>query len=594
MPPLAERLPTLFLHYFQEYWRLAGIRILVLVGLTLVMAYAEGIGIALFFPLFSTDANMSSAGFAGQIASVFDHFGLAFEPVNVLPVIIVLFVLKGTLQFLTYRYQYSLTRFVTAKLRRRTLDALEAASYQKVSGKNAGFYTNLISNEVNRSANGFLYFVRSLSPALSAGMLFVMVWFLDWRLSLACVLMGLVMIGLTRVSGMVIRRHSHTVSKETSALTGLLVQMVHAFKYLRATGAYKRFQRRVWGTSERLLDADFRSASASSLLNSMSQPIMVIFLGGILYYQAVIKGGDLAPLFVLLIYFLRVMNEVFVLQSSWQGFCGYLGSIELVRETTQDIEGAAEKSGTEPFVQLEDAIVFDHVSFSYATGRVVLDDVNLRIAKHTTVAFVGESGAGKSTLVDLATGTLKATGGTVSIDGKSIESIDLATLRERIGYVPQDAVLFDDTVAENIALWSEHSREDVRNAAERASCLEFIENMPQKFDTEIGDRGVKLSGGQRQRLAIARELVRNPDILVLDEATSALDTESEVAIQKSIDQLKGRMTIMIIAHRLSTIRGCDRVYVISNGKIVEDGAFEELAARPGGRFRRMCELQELA
>ncbi|MFN0253036.1 MAG: ABC transporter ATP-binding protein [Kofleriaceae bacterium] len=592
---MAERLPTLFLRYFQEYWRLAGARMLVLVGLTLVMAYAEGIGIALFFPLFSSDANMASAGFAGQIAGIFDSLGLAFEPVNVLPLIILLFVVKGALQFVTFRYQYSLTRFVTAKLRRRTLAALEAADYQKVSSKNAGFYSNLISNEVNRSANGFLYFVRSLSPALSGGMLFVMVWFLDWRLSLACVLMGLLMIGLTRISGMVIRRHSHSVTKETTALSGLLVQMVHAFKYLRATGAYKRFESRVWGTSERLLDADLRSATASSLLNSMSQPIMVIFLGGILYYQAVIKGGDLAPLFVLLIYFLRVMNEVFALQSSWQGFCGYLGSIELVRETTQEIEASAEKSGTEKFEQLDDAIVFDHVSFSYATGRVVLDDVSLRIAKHTTVAFVGESGAGKSTLVDLATGTLKATSGTVAIDGTSITDLDLSTLRDRVGYVPQDAVLFDDTVAQNIALWSDvHSSEDIRSAAESASCLDFIERMPKGFETEVGDRGVKLSGGQRQRLAIARELVRDPDILVLDEATSALDTESEVAIQKSIDQLKGRMTIMIIAHRLSTIRGCDRVYVISNGKIVEDGGFEELASRPGGRFRRMCELQELA
>jgi len=156
-------------------------------------------------------------------------------------------------------------------------------------------------------------------------------------------------------------------------------------------------------------------------------------------------------------------------------------------------------------------------------------------------------------------------------------------------------VLFDDTVAANIALWSDsYTPDQIRDAAERARCLEFIERMPQQFETPVGDRGVKLSGGQRQRLAIARELVRSPDLLVLDEATSALDSESELAIQQSIDQLKGKVTIIIIAHRLSTIRGADRVYVLSEGKIVEDGGFDELASRPGGTFRRMCELQELA
>jgi subfamily B ATP-binding cassette protein MsbA len=192
-------------------------------------------------------------------------------------------------------------------------------------------------------------------------------------------------------------------------------------------------------------------------------------------------------------------------------------------------------------------------------------------------------------------GTLKASSGTVAMDGTRIDDLDLATLRQRIGYVPQDATLFDDTVAANIALWSDaYTHDQLRAAAERARCLEFIDRMPHGFETPIGDRGVKLSGGQRQRIAIARELLRDPDILVLDEATSALDSESELAIQQSIDHLKGRMTIVIIAHRLSTIRGADRVHVLSDGKIVEHGAFDELAARPGGKFRRMCELQEVA
>jgi subfamily B ATP-binding cassette protein MsbA len=592
---LSNRLPSLFTRYWRLFWSYAGARILVVVGLTLVMSYAEGVGIAMFFPLFEPGGSSASSGPGATIGGLLDLLHISPTPASVLPVIVILFLTKGVLQFITLRYQFSLTRQVTRRLRRRTLDALENADYQHVAGKSAGFYTNLLITEVNRAAGGFQYFVRALSPALSAGVLFLMVCFLDWRLSVACVVMGVLMIAITRITGFIVRRYSLVVTKESSALTSLLIQMLHGFKYLRSTGAYKRFDQRVWGTSDRLLEADYRGSTANAFLLAMSQPIMVLFLGGILYYRAVIQGGELASLFILLLYFFRVMNEIFALQSSWQAFCGYVGSVDLLREATEQTEEVAEPRGSEVFDGLANAIVLDKVSFTYRTGRRVLQDIDLRIPARTTIAFVGESGAGKSTLVDLLSGTLKPSAGTISFDDQKLADLDMATVRSRIGYVPQDAVLFDDTVAANIALWSDgYTLEQIRDAAERACCLDFIEQMPQGFDTQIGDRGVKLSGGQRQRLAIARELLRSPELLVLDEATSALDSESELAIQRSIDQLKGKMTIVIIAHRLSTIRSSDHVYLLADGKIVEDGGFDELAVRPNGRFRRMCDLQEIA
>jgi ABC-type multidrug transport system fused ATPase/permease subunit len=593
--PKSDRLPFLLVHYFRLFWSYTRGRMVVSVILTLLMTYAEGVGIALFYPLFETDPAARASGFGGTIASFLGWFGLSMTPGSVLPLIVILFTLKGALQYATNRYQFAMFRDVSRQLRRRALTGLAKADYQHVTNTNTGFFTNLIITEIYRSACGFLAYVKSLSPALSAGVLFLMASFFDWRLSLVCVAMGAVMIAVTRFTGFVIRKYSLLATKESSRLTGLVIQLLHAFKYLRATGSYKRFDRRVEDTSNRLLDADYKNSIASSLMGAMSQPIMVLFLCGLLYFRAVVQGAELAAMFVLLVYFFRVMNEVFALQSSWQAFCGYLGSVELVRDAIEKTDAEAERSGSEPFGGLSEAIVFDHVSFSYRTGRQVLDDISLRIPAKTTVAFVGGSGAGKSTLVDLMTGTLRATGGTITMDGHSLATMDLGTLRQHIGYVPQDAVLFDDTVAANIALWSEnYTLEQIRDAAERARCLEFIERMPQQFDTPIGDRGVKLSGGQRQRLAIARELVRSPDLLVLDEATSALDSESEAAIQQSIDQLQGKVTIVLIAHRLSTIRGADRVYVLSEGKIVEEGRFDELASRPGGKFRRMCELQELA
>jgi ABC-type multidrug transport system fused ATPase/permease subunit len=224
----------------------------------------------------------------------------------------------------------------------------------------------------------------------------------------------------------------------------------------------------------------------------------------------------------------------------------------------------------------------------------VLRDIDLTIQRNWTVAFVGDSGSGKSTMVDLVTGTLHPSAGRILVDGLSMADLDLETLRRRIGYVPQDSMLFDDSVANNLALWNEATDDQLRDAARRARALEFIEAMSDGFATQVGERGIKLSGGQRQRLAIARELMKEPDILVLDEATSALDSESESAIQESINALKGRMTILIIAHRLSTIRNCDRIFVLHDQKVVEMGSYQELLSRPGSRFARMCELQRLA
>src|SRR5258708_21157676 len=248
---LPEPLPSLAVHYFRLYWGYAGVRILFLVALTLVMTYAEGIGIALFFAVCGGSGNGARSGFSCTIGRLFDAVGVPLVAANVLPVIAGLFVRKGLLPFVTFRYQFELARRVAKQLRRRALSALATADYQHVASANAGFYTNLLVTEVNRAAGGFQYFVRSMSPAISAGTLFVMVCFFDWRLSLVCVLMGAVMIGLTRVSGFVIRRYSLAVTKESSTLTSLIFQLLHGFKYLRSTRAYERSDRRSKPTSER-------------------------------------------------------------------------------------------------------------------------------------------------------------------------------------------------------------------------------------------------------------------------------------------------------------------------------------------------------
>ena len=234
------------------------------------------------------------------------------------------------------------------------------------------------------------------------------------------------------------------------------------------------------------------------------------------------------------------------------------------------------------------------MSFAYGSSAPVLEDVTLAILPGSKVAIVGASGSGKTTLATLMTGILRPTSGEVSIGGVPYDRIDQAELRRKIGYVTQENVIFNDTVLNNVNLWDEgsHSANGVGAAARSADAWGFIEDLPDGYDTLLGDNGIRISGGQRQRISIARELYKNARLLIFDEGTSALDTESERIIQKNIDGLRGDITILLIAHRLSTVRNSDMIFVLEQGRVVEQGTYDYLYALEG-RFALMVDRQAL-
>jgi subfamily B ATP-binding cassette protein MsbA len=247
-----------------------------------------------------------------------------------------------------------------------------------------------------------------------------------------------------------------------------------------------------------------------------------------------------------------------------------------------------EDSGGQIIVdQFRDKIEYKNVSFRYSDAAEVLKGINLEINKGEIVAIVGISGAGKSTLADLMARFYKITSGRILFDGKNIENIKISSLRSMMGIVTQETILFNDTVYNNIAYGLEScSMESVIDAAKAANAHGFISKMSYGYDTIIGDRGIQLSGGQRQRLAIARALLKNPQILILDEATSSLDVESEALVQEAIDRLVKGRTALVIAHRLSTIRNADKIIVLEDGKIAQSGSHEELINEEG-IYRRL-------
>ena len=230
-------------------------------------------------------------------------------------------------------------------------------------------------------------------------------------------------------------------------------------------------------------------------------------------------------------------------------------------------------------------IRLENVTFGYDGSSPVLDGVSLVIPPRRKVAFVGVSGAGKTTLATMLTGILRPTSGEISIGGVPYSCIDQAKLREGIGYVTQESVIFDDTVHNNVSLWdSDYSSSNkVKPAVKTAHAADFVEDLPHAYDTLLGDNGMKISGGQRQRVSIARELYKDARFIIFDEGTSALDTKSEQIIQKNIDKLRDSTTLVLIAHRLSTVRNCDMIFVLEGGRIIEQGTYDYMYAI-GGRF----------
>ena len=581
------------------FYRYIGNRILIMLILSLTVSVLDGFGLAMFLPLLqmvSGDGAVDPAQMGGLAFLIegAEALGISLNLMSALAFMVVFFVFKGIAYYLNAVYVVVLRQSFIRSVRVKLLNALNVMSFKSFITSDAGQIQNTMSGEVSRVSLGFTTYFGAFQQGVMVLVYISFAFFIDVQFALLVTLGGILTNFLYNLIYSRTKEASRKLTGASHLYQGLIIQHVANFKYLRATGMISTHSEKLKNNIIDIEDSNKKIGILAGIGNAAREPLLVIVVAAVILIQVMLLGGAMGAILISLLFFYRALSSLMGMQQSWNAFLGVSGSLENMQDFLEELEEAEEVTGKLNFDKFQSEIKCKGLSFSFGETQV-LNSIDLDIPINKSIAFVGESGSGKTTLVNVLAGLLEPSGGKVLIDGQSIQSLNKTKYQKRIGYITQEAVIFNDTIYNNISFWAEKTPENLKrfyDVIEQAALTEFLQELPNKEDTLLGNNGINVSGGQKQRISIARELFKDIDILIMDEATSALDSETEKAIQESIEALQGRYTLIIVAHRLATIRNVDKIVFMHKGKIDEHGSFSDLMQRVP-RFRKMVELQEL-
>lgn len=584
--------------YYGFYNKLTNRKFFVFIVMIFIAAILEMFSVGAFLAVVDSGSGTKGSNFVTrQIYSLISVFNLSEngQILLLMTVCCVLF-LAGSV-FIIYSAWYSakLQAEIYVNLQQEILGKLFNAKFEYFVSQNIGYINNAVVYELYKVSASFKFYATIITSIILSGVYMVYPLILKPVLPLMMIVLSIPMVFAFRLINGKTKHYSIRNTEEGGHLNGITYQILGHFKYLKATSKQGRVLERLKKQSVTYNYVARMLSLWGSISSDGFKPIVIFETFAIIFVMITFFKYSMFEAFVMMALLYASLQKLVSIQGSYQKFLTSCGGIFIYEKLKDELAEAEEKKhfSSTDIPDFSGEISFENVTFKYSTqAEPVLKAMSFSIKPKTTVAFVGGSGAGKSTIVNLVCGLLYPQDGAIKLSGKDYRSIDIMKLRESIGYVTQEPVIFNDTVANNITLWDKSIADSIPAVSKRASADEFIEQMPQKYETLLGDNGINISGGQRQRITIARELSRNTPILIFDEATSSLDTDTERKIQESIDRTHGEKTILIIAHRLSTIRNCDRIFVLEKGEIVEDGGYDELYNK-NGKFRQMVDRQSL-
>ncbi|KJH73628.1 heterocyst formation ABC transporter subunit HepA [Aliterella atlantica] len=494
--------------------------------------------------------------------------------------------IRAVFNYLTQVYTEMTQLKLVDRLRKRIFEQLQSLSLSYFSTSHSGELINTITGEIGRLQQAFGLSSFIITKGMTLAVYAVLMFQLSWQLSmLAIMLFTLLAVALSNLNKRV-REASFAVSKANGKFATRAIELINGIRTVQAFATQDFERKRYYQASSDVVDNSIKATLGLALVKPIAEGAATTVLVSMIIVAITIfvANGTLqiASLLTFLFILFRLVPSIHEMNGNRAMLSNFRGSIHNVMQLLRTDNKKYLENGRREFTGLQQAIEFRSVDFGYDFSNLVLNNITLTIKRGQTTALVGASGAGKTTLADLIPRFYDPIQGHVFLDSIDLREFDINTVRRRMAVVSQDTFIFNSSVYDNIAYGSQNATpEQVEEAAKLANAWDFILEMPEGFETQLGDRGVRLSGGQRQRIAIARALLRNPEILILDEATSALDSVSERLIQASLEKLAVGRTVIAIAHRLSTIAKADKVVVLEQGKIVEQGSYQDLLEQRG-------------
>lgn len=612
------------IHTLAEYLRINAIRRMLrivdvkrseiagLVTFAVLFAIFEGIGISLLLPILQYAESGGASAFEGSgfIWQALDKFMEVLHLPVTLPVLLALafapILMRQVVFYFNTWYSAVVSSRIAIRMRMQTLDTVLDADPEFFGRHAVGKLVNVLISQTSAAGNAILAVIRQLSITLLMALYVAILLAISVPLTLVTLAFALLVSTLIRAAIRRIREFGIESAGISQEMMGKIVERMGLMRLIKLRDMKRVESERIRVFSERMRQLGIKRARIGAGIEVTADPLLMLSVFVTLFIGISVLGMTLAQLGLVLFVLSRLNGKVKEFNQGRQNIAADMAGILLVQQTTEEaIRSNRITSGPVLFEGLRRELVLTDVTFEYpdsytadgtllSAGKDVLRGISASIPAGSFTALVGRSGAGKSTLVELLPRLHEATGGTITYDGVDIRQFQVGSLRKGIGYLTQSAMLFNDTVRENLiyGLDFEPSEEQVRAALEGAYAA-FVYDLPNGLETHLGDRGVRFSGGERQRIGLARVLLADTTVLILDEPTSALDSESEAFIQKALADLHGKKTIIVIAHRLATVIKADQLLLVEDGLVVERGTHDELVAK-GETYQKLFETQLLA